>query len=285
MQHDPTSLSQKKKRVPNFKSRIIFSFWQLISSSWSRTCIFLKKLWGIWEIANLSILPLHQQRERKRSQVIHWERGSWSLAGRWEQNKWLQGNLLPEKLIYTWVTRVYSFQEAFCFAFQTASFLPSNSVQVSLWELLRTWRFNSFPFATPWLSSAAKLAVPCHRTPFCPILCASLWFHWHREQLKHTPSGTISPHFHCCHYDRKANFKVLFLPTLSLYLFICFLILYVYLFCFFYFFYLFMPISPAPDSLLKILSTSFIILLQCSLYIKMQKHVTELHQVWRSYMT
>lgn len=83
-----------------------------------------------WKQSKHSPSPSVKRKERKPSDTL---RGSWSPAGRWEQNKWLQGNLLPEhtgeKLIYTpshksW----YPFQKAFCFAFLTASFLPPISV-------------------------------------------------------------------------------------------------------------------------------------------------------------
>lgn len=156
----------------------------------SSTCIFLKKLWGIWEIANLienkaSLLPAPSVK-RKKKKPSDTLRGSWSLAGRWEQNKWLQGNLFPEhtggKLIYTPSHKsLYPFQKAFCFAFQTASFLPSNSISAcapvlseSCWE-----HEGSIPFPLlfpdcPEPQELQRLGVPCHRILLWPILGGSL---------------------------------------------------------------------------------------------------------------
>lgn len=156
----------------------------------SSTCIFLKKLWGIWEIANLienkaSLLPAPSVK-RKKKKPSDTLRGSWSLAGRWEQNKWLQGNLFPEhtgeKLIYTPSHKsLYPFQKAFRFAFQTASFLPSNSVSArapipseSCWE-----HEGSIPFPLlfpdcPEPQELQRLGVPCHRILLWPILGGSL---------------------------------------------------------------------------------------------------------------
>lgn len=163
----------------------MFSFWQLISIFSSRTCIFLKKLWGIWEIANLirnkaSVLPAPsaKRKEKKPSDTL---RGSGSLAGRWEQNKWLQGDLtLGRSWFIPWVTRVYiPFRKHFALLFKLPpSFLltlcrcPFPCESCSEHE-------GSIPFllpfpACPWPRELQRLGVPCHRTLFCPILYGSL---------------------------------------------------------------------------------------------------------------
>lgn len=182
----------------------MFSFWQLTSIFLSRNGIFLEKLWGIWEIANLignkaSILPApsEKRKEKKPSDAL---RGSWSLAGRWEQNKWLQGNLpaehTGEKLIYTPGHKsLYPFQKAFCFAFPTASFLPSNCLCTcpSPVRVLRPSGFSSFPLLLPvhrhrssqgWVNPALSHFIPlapwatqhtlCHNNvPPVPTACLS----------------------------------------------------------------------------------------------------------------
>lgn len=226
----------------------MFSFWQFVSIFLSSTCIFLKKLWGVWEIANVtgnkaSTLPAPsvKRKEKRPSDTL---RGWWSLAGRWEQNKWLQGNLLPEhtgeRLIYTPSHKsLYPFQKAFCFAFPTASFLPFNSACARApfpWESCSQHEGSiPFPLLFPDSSQPQQLqglGVPCHRTLIWPILCV-MWFPfisltpWATHP---TPSGTtISPQFplpvsspHPL-FHKKAIFKVPFLPTLPLYLSICFL--------------------------------------------------------------
>lgn len=234
----------------------MFSFWQLISIFFVKHLHFSWKVMGDlrncqlnWKQSKHSPSPSVKRKERKPNDTL---RGSWSPAGRWEQNKWLQGNLLPEhtgeKMIYTPSHKsLYPFQKAFCFAFQTASFLPPNSVCACAPFLCESCSEHkaSIPFPL--------LFPDCHRSSKgweCPV--TEPWFGpFDVVPFNFTDTTSNSPHplWHNsppCSIMTEKQFSSSCFPTPLLYLSICFLILFWVFFPLFT--YLFMPISPTPDS-------------------------------------
>lgn len=192
----------------------------------------------------------------------------------------LQGNLLPEptgeKLVYIPSHKsLYPFQKAFCFAFETASFLPSNYTYVCvctcphpLWESLIIWRYNPFSCPTAYCpqeyNELQKLNVPSDREHCLVPILYVVPFNFidsHKQLTVGTtissgdtssaPATLVSPTcFTTAFIDRKSILKVLFvLTSLLSHLPLCFLILYVFFgFSLFPLLQFFMHIFPAGYS-------------------------------------
>lgn len=125
-----------------------------------------------------------------------------------------------EKLIYTpGHKRLYPFQKAFCFAFPTASFLPSNCLCTcpSPVRVLRPSGFSSFPLLLPvhrhrssqgWVNPALSHFIPLAPWATQHTLC--------HNNVPPVPTACLSP-ASLLPLRQKSNFQV-FLPTLPLYL-------------------------------------------------------------------